>query len=236
MSHHPGAFATAAIVPLLFRFAEFWRAYVAFTAFVLRALAARRSAVLHRKAHVVSFRESKWLVDPSDQRAGAGVQLRSLSAAVSLIGARRRPAGRARIHRGIFIVERSLAFIDNIFVFVLCVQPLPRCRRSISTASWSTAFLARSSSVPRSLRWAPLSCSTSPSSFDLWCVSSRWPASKLLWSPDQEIEPEKKNPLDQAVPAGWFQIARLFTARAFRVKLRRAMARNRVTTSSRFSS
>ena len=47
---------------LLFPFAEFWWAYVAFTAFVLLLLALDLG-VFHRRAHVVSFRESlRWSI------------------------------------------------------------------------------------------------------------------------------------------------------------------------------
>ena len=100
---------------LLFPFAEFWWAYVAFTAFVLLLLALDLG-VFHRRAHVVSFRESlRWSI------VWVALALTFNYAfylyATSVVGpVAGRQAGLEFLTG--YLVEKSLA-VDNIFVFVL---------------------------------------------------------------------------------------------------------------------
>jgi len=100
---------------LLFPFAEFWWAYVAFTALVLLLLALDLG-VFHRRAHVVSFRESlRWSI------VWVALALTFNYAfylyATSVVGpVAGRQAGLEFLTG--YLVEKSLA-VDNIFVFVL---------------------------------------------------------------------------------------------------------------------
>jgi tellurite resistance protein TerC len=102
-------------VELLFPFADSWWLYAGFTGLVL-ALLALDLGVFHRRAHVVSFRESLawsavWVVVALGVCVGLGMYASTRFGA----GAGREVA--LEFLAG-YIVEKSLA-VDNIFVFVL---------------------------------------------------------------------------------------------------------------------
>jgi tellurite resistance protein TerC len=102
-------------VDLLFSFADFWWLYAAFTGLVLGLLAVDLG-VFHRRAHVVSFRESVawsvvWVTVALAVCVGLGVYAGSrVDAGTGREVALEFLAG--------YIVEKALA-VDNIFVFVL---------------------------------------------------------------------------------------------------------------------
>ena len=100
---------------LVFSFAEFWWIYVAFTALVL-VLLALDLGVFHRRAHVVSFRESLgwsivWVTLALVFNYGFYLY------ASSVVGPEAGRQAGLEFLTG-YLVEKSLA-VDNIFVFVL---------------------------------------------------------------------------------------------------------------------
>ncbi len=173
---------------LIFSFAEFWWAYLAFTAFVLLLLALDLG-VFHRKAHVISFRESLgwsilWIVLAVVFNYGFYLY------AVSRVGPD------AGLQLGLefltgYIVERSLA-IDNIFVFVLVFNyfgvPAVYQHRVLfygifGALVFRAAFIAVGAALMQYHAVVVI--------FGVFLVLT---GLKLLWSPEQEIAPEK-NPL-----------------------------------------
>ena len=102
-------------MPLLFPFAEYWWFYAGFTGFVLLLLALDLG-VFHRKAHVVSFRESLTWSVIWVATALAFNYVFYLYASGKFGGEVGRQVGLEFLTG--YIVEKSLA-VDNIFVFVL---------------------------------------------------------------------------------------------------------------------
>jgi tellurite resistance protein TerC len=136
---------------LLFPFSQYWWSYAVFTGFVLLLLVIDLG-VFHRRAHVVSFRESlAWSVVWVALALLFNLAVYGYTAAAHGAETGRRIA--FEFLTG-YIVEKSLA-IDNIFVFVL-VFASSGFPRSTSTASWSSGF------------WA-LSCAGRPSSRSVRC-------------------------------------------------------------------
>jgi tellurite resistance protein TerC len=175
-------------IVLLFPLAEFWWAYVAFTAFIL-VLLALDLGVFHRKAHVISFRESLgwsiiWIVLALVFNYGFYLY------AVSLVGPDAGRQAGLEFLTG-YIVERSLA-IDNIFVFVLvfnyfAVPPVYQHRVLFYGIFGALVFRALFIAVGAAL----MQYHAVVLIFGVFLVLT---GIKLLWSPEQEIEPDK-NPL-----------------------------------------
>jgi TerC family integral membrane protein len=175
-------------IVLLFPLAEFWWAYAAFTAFVLLLLALDLG-VFHRKAHVVSFRESLgwsilWIVLALVFNYGFYLY------AVSRVGPEAGLQAGLEFLTG-YIVERSLA-IDNIFVFVLVfnyfsVPPLYPHRVLFYGIFGALVFRAGFIAVGAAL----MQYHAVVLIFGVFLLVT---GIKLLWSPEQEIAPEK-NPL-----------------------------------------
>lgn len=173
---------------LLFPLAEFWWAYVAFTAFIL-VLLALDLGVFHRKAHVISFRESlgwsiAWIV------LALVFNYAFYLYAVSLVGAEAGRQAGLEFLTG-YIVERSLA-IDNIFVFVLvfnyfAVPPVYQHRVLFYGIFGALVFRALFIAVGAAL----MQYHAVVLIFGVFLLLT---GIKLLWAPEQEIEPEK-NPL-----------------------------------------
>jgi tellurite resistance protein TerC len=172
----------------LFPLAEFWWAYAAFTAFVLLLLALDLG-VFHRKAHVVSFRESLgwsilWIALALVFNYGFYLY------AVSRVGPE------AGLQVGLefltgYIVERSLA-IDNIFVFVLVfdyfsVPAVYQHRVLFYGIFGALVFRAGFIAVGAAL----MQYHAVVLIFGVFLLVT---GIKLLWSPEQEIAPQK-NPL-----------------------------------------
>jgi len=175
-------------IVLLFPLAEFWWAYAAFTAFVLLLLALDLG-VFHRKAHVVSFRESLgwsilWIVLALVFNYGFYLY------AVSHVGPEAGRQAGLEFLTG-YIVERSLA-IDNIFVFVLVfnyfgVPPVYQHRVLFYGIFGALVFRAAFIAVGAALMQYHAVVL-------ILGVFLLLTGVKLLWSPEQEIAPEK-NPL-----------------------------------------
>ena len=175
-------------IVLLFPLAEFWWAYAAFTAFVLLLLALDLG-VFHRKAHVVSFRESLgwsilWIVLALVFNYGFYLY------AVSRVGPDAGRQAGLEFLTG-YIVERSLA-IDNIFVFVLVfnyfgVPPVYQHRVLFYGIFGALVFRAAFIAVGAAL----MQYHAVVLILGVFLVLT---GIKLLWSPEQEIAPEK-NPL-----------------------------------------
>jgi tellurite resistance protein TerC len=175
-------------IVLLFPLAEFWWAYAVFTAFVLLLLALDLG-VFHRKAHVISFRESLgwsilWIVLALVFNYGFYLY------AVSLLGPEAGRQAGLEFLTG-YIVERSLA-IDNIFVFVLvfnyfAVPPVYQHRVLFYGIFGALVFRAAFIAVGAAL----MQYHAVVLIFGVFLVVT---GIKLLWSPEQEIAPEK-NPL-----------------------------------------
>lgn len=175
-------------IVLLFPLAEFWWAYVAFTVFIL-ALLALDLGVFHRKAHIISFRESLgwsilWIVLALVFNYGFYLY------AVSRVGPEAGMQAGLEFLTG-YIVERSLA-IDNIFVFVLVFNyfgvPAVYQHRVLfygifGALVFRAAFIAVGAALMQYHAVVLI--------FGLFLVLT---GIKLLRSPEQEIEPEK-NPL-----------------------------------------
>jgi tellurite resistance protein TerC len=179
-------------VELLFPFPEYWWIYAAFIAFVL-VLLALDLGVFHRHAHVVSFRESLawsvvWVC------LALAVNYAFYLYAVSV-------AGPAEGHRlGLefltgYLVEKSLA-IDNIFVFVLvfsyfAVPPVYQHRvlfYGIIGALVFRAVFVGLGAVLMQYHAVVL----------IFGVFLLFTGVKLLWAPEQKIEPER-NPVIRLV-------------------------------------
>lgn len=173
---------------LLFPFADYWWFYASFTAFVL-VLLALDLGVFHRHAHVVSMRESLvWSVVWVTVALAFNYGLYQY--AVSAHGAE--AGGRVGLEflTG-YVVEKSLA-IDNIFVFVLVFSyfhvPLQYQHRVlfygiIGALVFRAVFVALGSVLMQ--YWLIVT---------LLGVFLILTGVKMLWSPEQKIEPDN-NPV-----------------------------------------
>jgi TerC family integral membrane protein len=173
---------------LLFPFAEFWWAYVGFTSFVLLLLALDLG-VFHRRPHVVSFRESlAWSV------VWVALALTFNYAfylyATSVVGPVEGRQAALEFLTG-YLVEKSLA-VDNVFVFVLVfnyfgVPPIYQHRVLFYGVLGALVFRAAFIAVGAVLMQYHLVVM-------LFGVFLLLTGIKLLWSPEQKIEPDR-NPL-----------------------------------------
>jgi tellurite resistance protein TerC len=173
---------------MLFPFADFWWVYVAFTAFVV-ALLALDLGVFHRRPHVVTFRESlAWLI------VWVALALTFNYVfylyATSIVGPVEGRQAALEFLTG-YVVEKSLA-VDNVFVFVLIfsyfgVPPIYQHRvlfyGVLGALIFRAAFIALGA-VLMQYHVVVL----------LFGVFLLLTGIKLLWSPEQKIQPEL-NPL-----------------------------------------
>jgi TerC family integral membrane protein len=173
---------------MLFPFAEFWWAYIAFTAFVV-ALLALDLGVFHRRPHVVSFRESLgwsivWVA------LALSFNYAFYLYATSIVGPVEGRQAALEFLTG-YVVEKSLA-VDNVFVFVLIfgyfgVPPMYQHRvlfyGVLGALIFRAAFIALGA-VLMQYHIVVL----------LFGVFLLLTGVKLLWSPEQKIQPER-NPL-----------------------------------------
>ena len=173
---------------LLFPFVEYWWIYAGFTAFVLVVLALDLG-VFHRRAHVVSFRESLawsivWVA------LALCVNYAFYRYAVSVAGPEAGRQAALEFLTG-YVVEKSLA-IDNIFVFVLVfnyftVPPVYQHRvlfyGIIGALIFRAAFIGIGAVLMQYHAVVLL--------FGAFLLVT---GIKLLWSPEQKIEPDR-NPL-----------------------------------------
>jgi TerC family integral membrane protein len=170
---------------MLFPFAEFWWIYVAFTAFVLLLLALDLG-VFHRRAHVVSFRESLgWSIVWVTLALifNYGFYLYATSAFGPVAG---RQAGLEFLTG--YIVEKSLA-VDNVFVFVLVFQyfaipPVHQHRVLFYGVLGALVFRAAFIAVGAVLMQYHMVVL-------LFGVFLLVTGLKLLWSPEPKIAPER---------------------------------------------
>ncbi|HZM93039.1 MAG TPA: TerC family protein [Vicinamibacterales bacterium] len=173
---------------LLFPFAEFWWAYVGFTSFVLLLLALDLG-VFHRRPRVVSFRESLgWSI------VWVALALTFNYAfylyVTSVVGPVEGRQAALEFLTG-YLVEKSLA-VDNVFVFVLVfnyfgVPPIYQHRVLFYGVLGALVFRAAFIAVGAVLMQYHLVVM-------LFGVFLLLTGIKLLWSPEQKIEPER-NPL-----------------------------------------
>ena len=173
---------------LLFPFGDYWWFYAGFTAFVL-ALLAMDLGVFHRNAHVVSFRESlTWSIVWISLALLFGAGLYAYAAA------KFGPELGSRIGLEFltgYLVEKSLA-VDNVFVFVLVftyfsIPPQYQHRvlfyGILGALVFRAIFVALGSVLMQ--YWFVVAF------FGVLLIAT---GIKMLWSPDQKIEPEK-NPV-----------------------------------------
>lgn len=173
---------------LLFPFGEYWWFYAGFTALVL-ALLAVDLGVFHRDAHVVSFRESlTWSV------VWISLGLAFGGALYAYASAKFGPALGSRIgleYLTGYLVEKSLA-VDNIFVFVLVFSyfGIPQQYQHrvlfygiLGALLFRAIFVALGSVLMQ--YWFVVAF------FGVLLIAT---GIKMLWSPDQKIEPER-NPV-----------------------------------------
>jgi tellurite resistance protein TerC len=173
---------------LLFPFAEFWWAYVGFTAFVLMLLALDLG-VFHRRPHVVSFRESLgWSIVWVALALTFNYAFYLYATAVAGPVEGRQAA--LEFLTG-YLVEKSLA-VDNVFVFVLVfsyfgVPPIYQHRVLFYGVLGALIFRAAFIAVGAVLMQYHVVVL-------LFGVFLLLTGIKLLWSPEQKIEPDR-NPL-----------------------------------------
>jgi len=170
---------------LLFPFADSWGLYAGFTALVL-ALLAVDLGVFHRRAHVVSFRESViwsmvWITTGLAVCAGLGAYTTShFGAATGREVALEFLAG--------YVVEKSLA-IDNVFVFVLVFRyfAVPAAYQHrvlfygiLGALAFRAGFIALGAALMR---------------FELVMLLFGGflllTGARMLWSPEPHVEPER---------------------------------------------
>ena len=173
---------------LVFSFAEFWWIYVAFTALVL-VLLALDLGVFHRRAHVVSFRESLgwsivWVTLALVFNYGFYLY------ASSVVGPEAGRQAGLEFLTG-YLVEKSLA-VDNIFVFVLVfnyfgIPPLYQHRVLFYGVLGALVFRGVFIGVGAFLMQYHLVVLL----FGLFLLVT---GLRLLWSPEHEIAPDR-NPL-----------------------------------------
>ena len=170
---------------LLFPFADSWGLYAGFTALVL-ALLAVDLGVFHRRAHVVSFRESvAWSVVWITIGLAVCVALGAYAAAHFGAATGREVA--LEFLAG-YIVEKSLA-IDNIFVFVLVFRyfAVPAAYQHrvlfygiLGALAFRAAFIALGAALMR---------------FELVMLLFGGflllTGARMLWSPEPRVEPER---------------------------------------------
>ena len=175
-------------MPLLFPFAEYWWFYAGFTGFVLLLLALDLG-IFHRQAHVVSFRESLtwsiiWVATALAFNYGF-----YLYAASKFGGDVGQQVGLEFLTG--YIVEKSLA-VDNVFVFVLVFAyfSIPTLYQHrvlfygiLGALVFRAIFVALGSVLMQ--YWFVVAF------FGVLLIAT---GIKMLWSPDQKIEPEK-NPV-----------------------------------------
>jgi tellurite resistance protein TerC len=173
---------------MLFPFAEFWWIYVGFTAFVL-VLLALDLGVFHRRSHVVSFRESLgwsivWVA------LALSFNYAFYLYATSVVGPVEGRQAALEFLTG-YLVEKSLA-VDNIFVFVLVFNyfGVPAIYQHrvlfygvLGALVFRAAFIALGAVLMQYHLVVLL--------FGLFLLLT---GIKLLWSPEQEIAPER-NPV-----------------------------------------
>jgi tellurite resistance protein TerC len=176
------------VTDLLFPFATYWWAYAGFTAAVL-CLLALDLGLLHRRAHIVSWRESLiWSVVWICLALAFGTGLYRYAGAQFGSEA----GGRIALEflTG-YIVEKSLA-VDNIFVFVLVFAyfriPLQYQHRVlfggiIGALIFRAIFIALGSVL---MQYSLV--------VTLFGVLLLLTGVKMMWTQDQKIDPEK-NPL-----------------------------------------
>jgi tellurite resistance protein TerC len=172
-------------VEVLFPLASYWWFYAAFTLFVL-ALLALDLGVFHRKAHVVSFRESlAWSV--------VWVALALAFNYGFYLYAMSQHGAEAGTRLGLefltgYIVEKSLA-VDNIFVFVLVFAyfNIPAAYQHrvlfygiIGALVFRAIFIAMGS-VLMQYKWVVL----------LFGAFLLLTGVKMLFAPDRTVDPEK---------------------------------------------
>jgi tellurite resistance protein TerC len=170
---------------LLFPFSDSWWLYAAFTGLVL-ALLALDLGVFHRRAHVVSFRESVawsvvWITVGLAVCAGLGLYAGGRFGAVT---------GRevALEFLAGYVVEKSLA-VDNIFVFVLVFRyfavPLAYQHRVLfygilGALVFRAAFIAIGAALMRFEVVMLL--------FGGFLLLT---GARMLWSPEPRVEPDR---------------------------------------------
>jgi tellurite resistance protein TerC len=196
---------------LLFPFADAWGLYAGFTALVL-ALLAVDLGVFHRRAHVVSFRESVvwsvvWVTIGLAVCVGLGLY------AASRFG----PATGRNVALEFlagYIVEKSLA-IDNVFVFVLVFRyfAVPAAYQHrvlfygiLGALAFRAAFIALGAALMRFEIVMLL--------FGGFLLLT---GARMLWSPEPHVEPERNllvRLLRRALPiTPTFEGARFFVRR-----------------------
>jgi tellurite resistance protein TerC len=170
---------------LLFPFAESWWLYAGFTIVVL-GLLALDLGVFHRRAHVVSFRESVvwsvvWVTLALALCAGLGVY------AASRFGLETGRQVGLEFLAG-YIVEKSLA-VDNIFVFVLVFRyfavPLAYQHRVLfygilGALAFRAIFIAIGAAL---MRFEVVMI--------LFGVFLLLTGARMLWSPEPRVEPDR---------------------------------------------
>ena len=173
---------------LVFPFAEYWWIYVAFTGFVL-VLLALDLGVFHRRAHVVSFRESLgWSIVWVTLALIFNVAFYQYAS--SELGPEAGRQAALEFLTG-YVVEKSLA-VDNIFVFVLvfnyfAIPPIHQHRVLFYGVLGALVFRAVFIGVGAVLMQYHIVVLL----FGLFLLLT---GIKLLWSPHHEIAPER-NPV-----------------------------------------
>ena len=168
-----------------FPFADYWWIYASFTAFVLLLLALDLG-VFHRRAHVVSFRESLgwsivWVTMALAFNYGFYLY------ASSVLGPEAGRQAGLEFLTG-YIVEKSLA-VDNIFVFVLVFQyfaipPILQHRVLFYGVLGALVFRAAFIAVGTVLMQYHVVVLV----FGVFLLVT---GLKLLWSPEPKIEPDR---------------------------------------------
>jgi len=209
-SGHSGPGHQRLQLELLFPFSDAWWLYAGFTGLVLTLLALDLG-VFHRRAHVVSFRESLawsavWVVVALGVCVGLGMYASTRFGA----GAGREVA--LEFLAG-YIVEKSLA-VDNIFVFVLvfryfAVPPALQHRvlfyGILGALVFRAAFIAIGAAL---LRFEAVML--------LFGAFLLLTGARMLWSPEPRVEPDRNflvRMLRRALP-----ITRTFEGARFMVR------------------
>ena len=168
-----------------FPFTEFWWIYAAFTAFVL-VLLALDLGVFHKRAHVVSFRESLgwsivWVTLAVSFNYGFYLY------ASSVLGPEEGRRAGLEFLTG-YIVEKSLA-VDNIFVFVLVFQYFaipPILQHRVLFYGVLGALVFRAAFI--ALGTVLMQYHAVVLVFGVFLLVT---GLKLLWSPEPKIEPDR---------------------------------------------
>jgi tellurite resistance protein TerC len=173
------------VTPLLFPFSEYWWFYAGFVAFVLVLLAVDLG-VFHRRAHVVSFRESLvwsivWVTVALLFNYGFYLH------ASATLGSERGTQAALEFLTG-YLVEKSLA-VDNLFVFVLVFAYFgvpARYQHRVLFYGILGALLFRAAFI--ALGAALMQYHAVVLLFGAFLLLT---GVKMLWAPEQKVEPEK---------------------------------------------